>query len=406
MSETTKLAELREKASAQFAEMRTMLDAGLTAESSEKYDRVESDYDQTVAEIKAEERLASKPVPVAPEARALAAPAVATEPVEEVEAPVEAEGDPVDSAEYRAAFDRYIRGGFADPEVRATMVAGTNANGGYSVTRTFRNELVKAIAEYSPLLQRATILNTSTGNPIDIPGGTRGQSPDYIAEAGTYTNSEDTMSLTSLSAFKAGHIVRVTEELLSDSAVNIDQFIRQFAAEAIGLKIGAWFATGDGTNKPTGITVGATVGVTGATGSSGSYAILADELFDVVHAVKRPYRQNAAWLMNDSTLKAVRKLKDSQNNYLFVPGLSAGEADTLLGAPVLTDPNISALGSNNVAAIYGDLSGYYIRQVGAPSIRVLSERFSDAGIVGFRVDTRVDGKLVDANRVTAYKCKA
>jgi HK97 family phage major capsid protein len=214
------------------------------------------------------------------------------------------------------------------------------------------------------------------------------------------------MGLVSLSSYKVGHIVRVSEELLADSSVNIDQFIRQFAAEAIGTKLSAWFATGDGTNKPTGITVGATVGVTGATGSSGSYAILADELFDVVHSVKRPYRQNAAWLMNDATLKSIRKLKDSSNQYLFVPGLAAGEADTLLGAPVLTDPNIDTVASNKVAMIYGDLSGYYVRQVGAPSIRILSERYADSGIVGVRVDQRVDGKLVDANRVTAYKCKA
>jgi HK97 family phage major capsid protein len=211
------------------------------------------------------------------------------------------------------------------------------------------------------------------------------------------------MGLTSLSAYKVGHIVRVSEELLTDSSVNIDQFIRQFAAEAIGVKLGAWFATGTGTNQPTGITGSATVGVTGA---SASYAVAADELFDTVHSIKRPYRQNASWMMNDSTLKAIRKLKDTTNQYLFQPGLSAGEQDTLLGAPVFTDPNMAELGSANVAAIYGDLSGYYIRQVGAPSIRVLNERFSDAGIVGFRVDTRVDGKLIDANRVTAYKCKA
>ena len=402
MSDTTKVAELREKASAQFAEMRSILDEGLNGESSEKYDRIEADYDSTVSQIKAEERLASKPVPVAPEARSIAAPAVETVAVEEVEAPADVDSDPTDSAEYRSAFGRYLRGGFADPEVRATLVAGTNANGGYTVTRTFRNELIKAIAEYSPLLQKATILNTSSGNPIDIPSATRGQAPAYIAEAGTYTNSEETMGLTSLSAFKVGHIVRVSEELLTDSSVNIDQFIRQFAAEAIGVKLGAWFATGTGTNQPTGIAGSATVGVTGA---SASYAVAADELFDTVHSIKRPYRQNASWMMNDSTLKAIRKLKDTTNQYLFQPGLSAGEQDTLLGAPVFTDPNMAELGSANVVAIYGDLSGYYIRQVGAPSIRVLNERFSDAGIVGFRVDTRVDGKLIDANRVTAYKCK-
>ena len=142
-----------------------------------------------------------------------------------------------------------------------------------------------------------------------------------------------------------------------------------------------------------------------AMAAASATAITADELIDLCYALKSPYRRKAVWLMNDATVKAIRKLKDNQGQYLWQPSLAAGTPDTILNRPVYTTsfaPTIAA-GAKSVA--FGDFSYYWIADREVRSFKRLNELFAANGQVGFIGSQRVDGKLVlpEAIKVLAQK---
>ena len=148
--------------------------------------------------------------------------------------------------------------------------------------------------------------------------------------------------------------------------------------------------SGDGQSKPTGFITNAETGVTAAS----STAITADEVIDLYHSLRTPYRKNAVFMANDSTIKAIRKLKDGNGQYLWQPGLQAGQPDTILNRPIYTSAYMPELGSGNKIMLFGDLSYYWIADRQGRSFQRLNELFAKNGQVGFRVFQRVDGKLI------------
>jgi HK97 family phage major capsid protein len=159
---------------------------------------------------------------------------------------------------------------------------------------------------------------------------------------------------------------------------------------------------GDGSGKPTGVVNGSTLGKTAAA----TNAITADELMDTFYALGRAYRQNAAWIMHDSTIKAVRKLVtgvSGDKTYLWSPGLSAGEPDTLLGRPVYASQDMAEIATGNKVAVFGDMSYYYIGDRQSIGLQRLVELYSANGQVGFRIFKRTDGKLALAESVVHLK---
>jgi HK97 family phage major capsid protein len=164
------------------------------------------------------------------------------------------------------------------------------------------------------------------------------------------------------------------------------------AGEAIGIKANTYFVTGTGSGQPNGIVTAASLGKTAA----GAAAITGDEIIDLYHSLLRPYRKRAVFLMKDSTVQLIRKLKSSDNQYLWQPGLQAGQPDVLLGRPLYTDPDMPAATTGLKSVLFADVSKYWIRSVGTVTVKRLEELYAATGQVGFRVDRRLDGDLVDS----------
>ena len=167
-------------------------------------------------------------------------------------------------------------------------------------------------------------------------------------------------------------------------------------AERMGRIANAKLTTGSGSSDVEGIVTNSAAGVTAASAT----AVTADEIIDLVHSVDPAYRQspNAAIMMNDSTLKAIRKLKDGNGNYLWQMGdFQIGTPQNILGYPVVVNQDMDSIATGKKTILFGDMSRFYVRKVGQPSIYVARERFApDFGILGY---IRLDGCLSDTAAV-------
>ena len=185
----------------------------------------------------------------------------------------------------------------------------------------------------------------------------------------------------------------------------MEAYISREFARRIGNKEEEAFFTGDGTGKPLGVlaaTGGAEIGVTAASAT----AFTADEVFDLFYSLKAPYRKNAVFLMNDSSVKALRKLKDGNGQYLWQPSLTAGTPDMLLGRPVYTSAYMPAMAASAKSVLFGDLSYYWVADRQGRSFRRLGELYATTGQVGFLATQRVDGKLILPEAVKVLQQKS
>jgi len=200
-------------------------------------------------------------------------------------------------------------------------------------------------------------------------------------------------------------MIKVSEELLNDSVFNLESYIAREFARRIGAKEEESFFTGDGTGKPTGIfnaTGGAELGVTAASAT----AITVDEIMDLFYSLKSPYRKNAIFVMNDSTVKAIRKLKDGNGQYLWQPSITAGQPDTILNRPVKTSAYVPAIAAGAKTIAFGDFGYYWIADRQGRSFQRLNELYAATGQVGFKATQRVDGKLILSEAIKVLKMKA
>lgn len=387
-----KITELKHKAAHQLAEMRRILDENetLTAEQAQEFDRREADLDSTNSTIDRLERVAG----IAPEPNFTEARGLAFGDGEPVEI---AEGVEVESTDEAAAFDRFLRSAGQDVEARATMKVGTDNVGGYLVGEEWSSDLIRSLQLQTALFDQATVYATSNGVPLHIPTVTTDETISLVAEEGSFGEVATTVGEVVLNAYKYGHIVKASTELVQDSLFDLSGFVRDQAARVIGNQVGAVLATANGSSKPTGINQ-CTVGVTAAS----TTATTADEVIDTQHSVAAPYRANAAWFVNDTWLKTVRKLKGSgSGDYLLQPGLSAGAPATLLGSPVFIE-QLDAPAAGKVVAVYGDPSSFAIRRTPV-SITVLNERYADTGHIGYKVELRLDSKIADSAGLRSLK---
>ena len=307
------------------------------------------------------------------------------------------------SDEYRTSFWDMMRSKAPLPSVVNALQEGTDSEGGYLVPDEYERTLVEALEEENVFRQLAKVIRTSSGDrkiPVVATKGTA----SWIDEEGAYTESDDSFGQVSIGAYKVGTMIKVSEELLNDSVFDLESYIAKEFARRIGAKEEEAFFTGDGSGKPLGIlaaTGGAETGVTAAS----STAVTADELMDLFYSLKSPYRKKAVWVLNDSTIKAVRKLKDSTGQYLWQPSLVAGTPDTLLGRPVKTSAYMPVIAAGAKTIAFGDFSYYWIADRQGRSFKRLNELYAANGQVGFLGSQRVDGKLVlsEAVKVLAQK---
>jgi HK97 family phage major capsid protein len=293
----------------------------------------------------------------------------------------------LDSEEYRVLSKAASGGGFFVP----TDIAD-------SVVRALRF-LPGGVGSLSRTLQ------TSEGDVINIPLNLTHGTAAWIAESGAYTPSDETITNGTLSAFKAGSKLIVSEELLTDSAFDLTSFISTEFGERIGALAEAAYISGDGSGKPTGI-LDAASAVTVSSLPAGQVATpTAAALLTAIYTVPAQYRQDMALLISDGQWVRLMTLVDSTGRPLWQPSLSAGAPDMIQGIPVYAHPNLAAPGANAKFGIIGQFSrAYWIRRVNGVFMQRQNELHSDNGQVGFRCYLRLDGKVVlaDALRVLAY----
>ena len=224
-------------------------------------------------------------------------------------------------------------------------------------------------------------------------------------EEAAIAESDPAFGQVSIGAYKLATMLKVSEELLNDSVFDLESYIAKEFGRRMGSKEEEAFLIGDGTGKPTGIfqTVGGgEVGVTAASDK----AVTADELIDLFYSLRAPYRKNAVFIMNDATVKLIRKLKDNTGQYLWQPALTAGTPDTILNRPVYTSSFAPLAEGGALAIAFGDFSYYWIADRQGRSFQRLNELFAATGQVGFKATQRVDGKLILPESVKLLQMKA
>lgn len=260
--------------------------------------------------------------------------------------------------EYKNAFWKAMRNKGIGIDIQNALQVGTESEGGYLVPDEFEHTLVESLEEENIFRQLAHVITTSSGDKKIPVVATKG-SASWVDEEGLIPESDDSFGQVSIGAFKLAIMIKVSEELLNDSVFNLEQYIAKEFARRIGTKEEEAFFIGDGTGKPTGIfneTGGAELGVTAASATS----ITLDEIMDLFYSLKSPYRKKATFVMNDATVKAIRKLKDGNGQYIWQPSITAGTPDTILNRPVKTSSYVPALGAGAKTIAFGDFSYYWV----------------------------------------------
>lgn len=286
------------------------------------------------------------------------------------------------------------------PEIRAQGV-GTNSAGGYLVPPGYRAVMTEAMKEYGGLINHANVITTSTGNPLQWPSNDDTSNVGSIlAENSAVTELAVTLGTKSIGAFMyTSRLVLVSLQLLQDSAFDLDVWLPRKLGERIGRATAAHFISGTGSGQPEGIATNATASVTGAAG----FGITYDNLIDLEHSIDPAYRANARFLLNDTTLSVIRKIKDSQGRPLWLPVPVPGMPATINGVPYTIDQSMAAPGANAKPILFGDFrAGYIVRQVLDIQMVRLAERYAENLQVGFFAFSRLDGKPDNTAAVRAF----
>ncbi len=308
------------------------------------------------------------------------------------------------SDDYRKNFWNVMRSKVPMPAVTNALQVGTDSEGGYLVPDEYERTLVEALEEENIFRQMAKVIRTSSGDrkiPVVASKGTA----SWIDEEGAIPESDDAFGQVSIGAYKLGTMIKVSEELLNDSVFDLQSYISREFARRIGAREEEAFFNGDGKGKPLGVLAAAGGAETGATAASAT-AVTADELMDLFYSLKAPYRRKSVWVLNDSTIKAIRKLKDNNGQYLWQPSLVAGTPDMILGRPIKTSAYMPAMAAGAKTIAFGDFSYYWIADRQGRSFKRLNELFAATGQVGFLATQRVDGKLILAEAVKVLAQKA
>lgn len=276
------------------------------------------------------------------------------------------------------------------------LLTTTGAAGGDTVPTSFFERLMAHLIETSAILQAgAFVLNTGSGEPLQVPKTTAHSAAAIVTEGTAIPESDPAFAQVVLAAFKYGALIQVSRELVDDTGVDLEGYLSFQAGRALGNALGANAITGTGVGQPRGIITDATTGVTGAGGASGAFT--ADDLIDLFHSVIPPYRSSAAagWLLNDQGVAAARKLKLTDGQFIWTPGLQAGDPDTLLGKRVYIDPNVPAPAVDTDSVVFGDISQYFVRFAGGVRFERSDAFAFGSDLVTFRALLRADGALID-----------
>ncbi len=388
-----KRVKLWEEAKA-FAKAHKDKDGMLSAEDTATFEKMEADVDRMGKEVQRLERQEAIDLELdRPTSRPLA-----DKPGDKGGQP-EKQGRASDT--YRDAFWRTMRSKSVPREVLNALQVGENTEGGYLVPDEYERTLIEKLEEENIFRQFAHVIRTSTGDRKIPVVASKGKA-QWIEEEAQYPESDDSFGQVNIGAFKLATMVKISDELLNDSVFDMPSYIAREFARRIGAAEEEAFFTGNGSGKPTGILAesgGADVGVTAAKAD----AVTFDEVMDLFYSLRAPYRRKAVFFMHDGTVKALRKLKNGNGDYIWQPSPVLGNPDTILGRPVYTSSFMPELKTGNKSILFGDLSYYWIADREGRSFKRLNELFAATGQVGFLASERVDGKLILSEAVKVLK---
>jgi len=309
----------------------------------------------------------------------------------------------------RKAFANFLKFGeqrMPGDEAKALVVAD-DTRGGYLAPAEFSTEIIKNIVEFSPVRQAARVGSTASPSVI-LPKRTGTPTASWVGETETRTGTESAYGQIEISIHEMAAYVDVSVQLLEDAAVNVESEVAMDLGEEFGRLEGISFVSGDGTKKPLGfLTAGQGIIET----ISGSAATIADPdgqangLITALYDLPAAYRSKAVWMMNGTTLGSIRKLKTSDKQYVWQPGIQAGEPGTILGRPVIEAPDMPDEGAGAFPIILGDFNAAY-RIYDRVAMSILRDPYTLAttGKVRFHARRRVGGGLVKAEALRKIKC--
>ena len=383
------ILELREKRNTAWNAAKAFLDSHrtekgtLTAEDDATYSRMEqeiADLGKEIARLERQEALEAelnKPVNKP----------LTSKPVTAAEKPAKTGRA---SDEYKTGMLQALRTNFR--QVSNILQEGIDADGGYLVPEEYDNRLIKVLNDENIMRKLGHKITTSGDHKINI--ASTEPAAAWIEEGDALQFSDAQFSQILLDAHKLHVAIKVTEELLYDSAFNLENYIIDEFGKALSNAEEDAFLNGTGVGQP--------LGLFAATGGGTVYKtvtkLTADDIMNLVYALKRPYRKNSAFIMNDQTIATIRTFKDNNGAYMWQPSYQAGEPDKLLGYPVYTSPF-----APTDAIAFGDYSYYNIGDRGTRSFKQLTELFAGNGMIGFVAKERVDGKLILPETVQILK---
>ena len=304
------------------------------------------------------------------------------------------------SDEYKKAMLKALRTNFR--QVNNLLEETTAAQGGFLVPAEWDNRLIETLEEENVMRTLGTRITTEGEHKINIVASKPAAS--WVSEGQPITFSNASFGQKTLDAYKLGVGIQITNELLYDNVFNLESYIIEQFGKAIANAEEDAFINGTGTNQPTGFLTTLAADATTYNTTKGAEPT-ADEIVDLIYKLPRPYRKNAVFLVNDSTLGLLRKFKDQNQRYLWEESYQAGEPSTFMGYKIYTSPYMPKAESGNFALAFGDYSFYNIADRGSRSFQELRELYAATGMVGFLMKERVDGILVDNSAIRALKIK-
>ena len=392
---------LREKRAKLWEDTKAFLDSHrgedgmVSAEDNATYEKMESDVVALGREIERLERQAA----IDRELDKPTASALVSKPM----SPKPEQKSGRASDEYRKAFWNQMRGRVTQ-EVYNALQVGTLSEGGYTVPDEFDRQLIEGLEDENIMRGLVHIIRTGSGEhkiPIVASHGIG----SWVEEEQQIPESDDAFSQVTLTAHKFATMIRISRELLNDSAFDLAAYIAHEFVRRAGAAEEQAILTGDGSHKPIGLlhaTLGAQTGITTAS----STAITADELIDMQHSLKSGYRRKACWIMNDATISAIRKLKDGNSQYIWQPGIKEGAPDMLFNQRVLMSNYMPLIGAGNKVILYGDYSYYWLAEREGRTLERLNELYAVTDQVGFKMTERLDGRLILPEAVKCLQMKA
>lgn len=310
-----------------------------------------------------------------------------------------------------AAEDRQRMLARQTPDIRNAMSTTTTTEGGYTVATEYQKSVETLMKAFGGMRNVATRIQTGSGATMNFPtSDPTAEVGEIVGQNAAAAGLDTTFGNIALDTYKySSKKIALPFELIQDSFIDIESYVQAILAMRLGRIQNTHFTTGDGSAKPYGLVTGASSGKVGTTGQTAT--VIYDDLVDLEHSVDPAYRNQAGvgYMMNDASVKVLRKIKDGQSRPIFVPGYEAnsviegGAPDRLMGRPIYINQDIATMAANAKSILFGQFSKYIIRDVMDLTLfRMTDSAFTLNGQVGFVAFMRSGGRLIDAGGGVRY----